>query len=88
MRVYLDNCCYNRPYDPQEELAVVLETFAKLQIQALMRSAGYVNRERLDYTKWQQTLFAGQSIEEIAAASRRVSAQVIARRAQRLHAMT
>ena len=38
MRVYLDNCCYNRPYDPQEELAVVLETFAKLQIQALMRS--------------------------------------------------
>ena len=52
------------------------------------RFIAYVNRERLDYTKWQQTLFAGQSIEEIAAASRRVSAQVIARRAQRLHAMT
>ena len=38
MRVYLDNCCYNRPFDDQEQLRVALETFAKLQIQALMRT--------------------------------------------------
>ena len=37
MRVYLDNCCYNRPFDEQGELRVVVETIAKLQIQALMR---------------------------------------------------
>ena len=31
--VYLDNCCYNRPYDDQDQLRVFLETQAKLQIQ-------------------------------------------------------
>ena len=38
MRIYLDNCCYNRPFDDQRNLTTALETFAKLQIQALMRS--------------------------------------------------
>ena len=38
MRVYLDNCCYNRPFDHQDQLRVRLETEAKLRIQALMRS--------------------------------------------------
>ena len=38
MRVYLDNCCYNRPFDPQDNIKVVLETFAKMQIQAMMSS--------------------------------------------------
>ena len=38
MRVYLDNCCYNRPFDNQRDLMTALETFAKLQIQALMRT--------------------------------------------------
>ncbi len=38
MRVYLDNCCYNRPFDDQKQLRVALETFAKLQIQGLMRT--------------------------------------------------
>ena len=37
MRVYLDNCCYNRPYDPQGDLRIVLGTLAKLQVQHLMR---------------------------------------------------
>ena len=26
MRVYLDNCCYNRPFDEQTQLRVRLET--------------------------------------------------------------
>ena len=37
MRVYLDNCCYNRPFDDQGQLRVRLETEAKLRIQQLMR---------------------------------------------------
>ena len=37
MRVYLDNCCYDRPFDDQSQLRVRLETEAKLAIQALMR---------------------------------------------------
>ena len=32
MRVYLDNCCYNRLYDDQDQLAVFLETEAILFI--------------------------------------------------------
>ena len=38
MRVYLDNCCYNRPFDDQSQPSVRLETEAKLLIQTLMRS--------------------------------------------------
>ena len=32
-RVYLDNCCFNRPFDDQLQLRVRLETEAKLFIQ-------------------------------------------------------
>ena len=32
-RIYLDNCCFNRPYDDQSQLLVHLETEAKLFIQ-------------------------------------------------------
>ena len=38
MRVYLDNCCYNRPFDEQAQLSVRLETEAKLEVQRQMRS--------------------------------------------------
>lgn len=34
MRVYLDNCCYNRPFDDQSQLRVFLETEAKLFVQS------------------------------------------------------
>ena len=37
MKVYLDNCCYNRPYDDQSHLRISLETQAKLFIQNLIR---------------------------------------------------
>lgn len=36
MKVYLDNCCYNRPYDDQNYLSISLETQAKLLIQLLI----------------------------------------------------
>lgn len=30
MRIYLDNCSYNRPYDDQSQLRISLESQAKL----------------------------------------------------------
>ena len=36
IRVYLDNCCFNRPYDNQTQLKIELETKAKLFIQNLV----------------------------------------------------
>lgn len=38
MRVYLDNCGYNRPFDDQNQLKVHLETVAKMEVQSLMRA--------------------------------------------------
>ncbi len=35
--VYLDNCCFNRPYDDQGHLSIYLETQAKLAIQELIK---------------------------------------------------
>ncbi len=37
MRIYLDNCCYNRPYDDQTSISISLETQAKLVIQEMIR---------------------------------------------------
>lgn len=37
MLVYLDNCCYNRPYDDQTQLKIQMETLAKLEIQQEIR---------------------------------------------------
>ena len=33
MRIYLDNCCFNRPYDDQRQISVSLDTQAKLYVQ-------------------------------------------------------
>lgn len=38
MRVYLDNCCFNRPFDDQRQTRVRLEADAKLCIQEHIRS--------------------------------------------------
>jgi len=34
--IYLDNCCFNRPYDDQAQPKVAIETLAKLYIQELV----------------------------------------------------
>ena len=41
MRLYLDNCCFNRPFDDQSSLTVRLETEAKLHIQNAIRAGQY-----------------------------------------------
>jgi len=40
-KIYLDNCCYNRPFDEQSQDLIRLETEAKLVIQARVRSGIY-----------------------------------------------
>lgn len=36
LKIYLDNCCFNRPYDDQSQIKVALETEAKLFVQGLI----------------------------------------------------
>jgi hypothetical protein len=38
MKIYLDNCSYNRPFGDQTPLVVRFETDAKLQIQELVKN--------------------------------------------------
>lgn len=38
MRIYLDNCCYNRPYDDQTQIRISLEAQAKIFIQNAIKS--------------------------------------------------
>jgi len=33
VKIYLDNCCFNRPFDDQTQLTIYLESQAKLYIQ-------------------------------------------------------
>ena len=33
MRIYMDNCCFNRPFDDQSNIRIRLETEAKIYIQ-------------------------------------------------------
>ena len=54
MKVYLDNCSYNRPFDDQSQIRIYLETQAKLYIQklilngSLLLAFSYVSR----YENW------------------------------------
>jgi hypothetical protein len=51
MKLYLDNCCFNRPYDDQQQLRIRLEAEAKLRIQEDIRSGelGLIWSYILDY---------------------------------------
>lgn len=37
IRVYLDNCCFNRPFDDQNQIRIHLEAQAKLYVQSLVK---------------------------------------------------
>jgi hypothetical protein len=41
MRIYLDNCSYNRPFDDQTQMKIRMETSAKLHIQSEIRNGVY-----------------------------------------------
>ena len=38
MKVYLDNCSFNRPFDDQMDMIVYLETKSKLSIQGMIKN--------------------------------------------------
>jgi predicted nucleic acid-binding protein len=37
LKIYLDNCCYGRPFDNQNDTIIFTETQAKLEIQSLIK---------------------------------------------------
>ena len=39
--IYLDNCCYNRPFDNQNQMKIFMESQAKLYIQSQIRDEVY-----------------------------------------------
>jgi predicted nucleic acid-binding protein len=41
MKLYLDNCCFNRPFDDQSQLRIRLESEAKLKIQEEIRDGSF-----------------------------------------------
>ena len=41
MKIYMDNCGYNRPYDDQTQIRIYLETEAKLYIQEQIRNGEF-----------------------------------------------
>lgn len=41
MKLYLDNCCFNRPFDDQLQLRIRLESEAKLKIQEEIRAGSF-----------------------------------------------
>ena len=51
IKVYLDNCCYCRPYDDQSGKLVQLETEAKLEIQRMIKDGQVclITSATLDY---------------------------------------
>ena len=38
MKIYMDNCCFNRPFDDQSQIRIRIESEAKLRIQEEIRS--------------------------------------------------
>lgn len=67
VKIYLDNCCFNRPYDSQESFKVSMETRAKLHIQDEIKQGKYelVGSFMLEYENSQNTdQMKQQSIKE------------------------
>ena len=74
MRVYLDNCCYNRPFDSQDQVKVAIETLAKLSIQQQMRAGlvEYVWSEVLDF-EVRQSRFRDRKMQILPWANRTIA---------------
>ena len=41
LKIYLDNCCYNRPYDDQSQIRISLEAQAKIYIQTMIEAGKF-----------------------------------------------
>jgi hypothetical protein len=49
LRVYLDNCCYNRPFDDLTQKKI----------------EDYRGRKGFDYTKWRENLWDDLTLDEV-----------------------
>ena len=56
MKVYLDNCTYNRPFDDQSQIRISLETEIFIS---------HILREPSDYTVWQKEHYSKISVQEL-----------------------
>ena len=67
LRIYLDNCCFNRPYDDQSQLRISLETQARQKFGDVGTELfiSLVIREKFDYTRWRRQFFGDKSVNEI-----------------------
>lgn len=75
LRVYLDNCCYNRPYDDQRQMRIHLEAEAKLYIQQMIVEGRVelATSFALDYERdMQQSIARKESIERFMRENERV----------------
>ncbi len=72
--VYLDNCCYNRPFDDQEQVIIRLESEAKIEIQTKVKNGeialvwsfmlDYENNQNVDSEK-KSKIFEWEKYAEI-----------------------
>ena len=59
LKIYLDNCSYNRPFDDKEQLTI------RMGAVNAERFIHCLKNENFDYTEWQRDLWKGKTIEEI-----------------------
>lgn len=77
-RLYLDNCCFNRPFDNQSQLRTMM-TDTEIRVAGMRvlaqglrdveaeRFVALIQREPFDYTHWREGLDDHASVEEISA---------------------
>ena len=63
IKVYLDNCTYNRPFDDQSQIMIALETEAKRHIQRLIVEEK-IDKEPFDYTEWSRSHYADVDLHD------------------------
>ncbi len=49
MLIYLDNCCFNRPFDDQKQIRIRIETEAKLYIQGEIITDHFLIKKLADF---------------------------------------
>ena len=64
MRVYLDNCCFNRPYDVALKNEGMRALVTQLGPVRAERFIALLSRETFDYTEWQRDLFGDTSLQD------------------------
>lgn len=80
MNIYLDNCCFNRPFDDQDcfggtfmrtDTEISYDGFSVLfrhmDIVEAERFLTLVQREKFDYTQWRDNLLEELTLDEISA---------------------